>query len=173
MTSLRQRMIEELTRRRLKPTTRQVWAPRGKRPGAVQHLGYEWLYLYGFVRPTTGDVEWLLLPSVNTITFNIAPRISPRRWGRARRSASSSTELAGTRAAPSIGLSASTHCSCPPIPRVAAAEKLWPLVREAPANRLLRSLDELEALLVNRCRKLTAMPKHIRGCTRFPWWPDA
>ena len=58
-------------------------------------------------------------------------------------------------------------------PELQPAEKLWPLVREAPANRLLRSLDELEALLVNRCQKLTAMPKHIRVCTRFPWWPDA
>ncbi len=37
-----------------------------------QHIGCEWLYLYGFVRPTTGAVEGLLLPMVNILTFNIA-----------------------------------------------------------------------------------------------------
>ena len=46
----------------LKPITRRCWAKKGQRPLAVQHPGYDWLYLYGFVRPATGDVEWLLLP---------------------------------------------------------------------------------------------------------------
>ena len=49
----------------LHPIERRVWAKRGHRPVAVQHPGYEWLYVYGFVRPTTGEVEWLLMPTVN------------------------------------------------------------------------------------------------------------
>lgn len=33
---------------------------------------YQWLYLYGFVRPTTGATFWLLLPQVNTTTYSRA-----------------------------------------------------------------------------------------------------
>ena len=38
----------------LKPITRGVWAPKGERPIALGHHRYEWLYIYGFVEPTTG-----------------------------------------------------------------------------------------------------------------------
>jgi hypothetical protein len=40
----------------LKPILRKVWAPRGCRPVASGHHRYQWLYLYGFVRPATGEV---------------------------------------------------------------------------------------------------------------------
>ncbi len=109
------------------------------------------------MRPTTGDVEWLLLPSVNTITFNIALAHFAKAVG-ASETKRIVLDGAGWHKSGAVDWPVGVH----------------PLfLREAPANRLLRSLDELEALLVNRCQKLTAMPKHIRGCTRFPWWPDA
>jgi len=40
----------------LKPILRKVWAPRGCRPTAHGHHRYQWPYLYGFVRPATGEV---------------------------------------------------------------------------------------------------------------------
>lgn len=58
-------------------------------------------------------------------------------------------------------------------PELQPAEKLWPLVREAPANRLLRTLDEVEDLIVERCRHLATIPDHVRACTQFSWWPRA
>ena len=36
---------------------------------AVSTHKYQWLYLYGFVRPTTGAVEWWLANSVNVPLF--------------------------------------------------------------------------------------------------------
>ncbi len=48
---------------------RRVWAPRGQRPIAAVHPRYAWLYLYGFVRPTNGAVEWFLGNRVNTALF--------------------------------------------------------------------------------------------------------
>jgi hypothetical protein len=33
---------------------------------------YEWLYLYAFVRPSTGEVRWLILPTVNVEVFSLA-----------------------------------------------------------------------------------------------------
>lgn len=53
---------------------RRVWAPVGRRPIARLKRGYEWTYLYGFVRPTTGEVYWLILPTVNKELFSMALR---------------------------------------------------------------------------------------------------
>lgn len=158
----------------LKPTTRRVWAPRGQRPVAVQHLGYEWLYLYGFVRPATGEVEWLLMPTVNTATFNIALAHFANAVG-----ASETKRIilvidgAGWHKSADVVWPIGVHPLFLPAysPELQPAEKLWPLVREAPANRLLRTLDEVEDLIVERCRHLATIPEHIRACTQFAWWP--
>ena len=58
----------------LKPVLRRTWARRGSRPVARQHPRYQWLYVYTFVRPDTGDTFWLLLPTVSTEAFSIALR---------------------------------------------------------------------------------------------------
>ena len=49
----------------LKPVLRRQWAPRGQRPVAVGHPRYEWLYLYGFVHPATGEVVWFVCSTVD------------------------------------------------------------------------------------------------------------
>ena len=57
----------------LKPVLRRVWAPpRGKRPVVRVKRRYEWVYVYGFVRPTTGETYWLILPTVNVEAFSLA-----------------------------------------------------------------------------------------------------
>jgi len=50
---------EDEARLGLKPVIRRVWAPVGKRPVARFKRGYKWTYLYGFVRPESGEVYWL------------------------------------------------------------------------------------------------------------------
>lgn len=50
----------------LKSILRKVWAPRGCRPTASSHHRYQWLYLYGFVWPATGEVVWFISDGVNT-----------------------------------------------------------------------------------------------------------
>jgi len=55
----------------LKPIFKKVWSRIGTRPIArVQHR-YEWLYVYGFVKPKTGESLWYLIPRVNTDWLNI------------------------------------------------------------------------------------------------------
>jgi hypothetical protein len=39
------------------------------------------------------------------------------------------------------------------------------------ANRRIETLDDLEDLLVRRCRKLIAHAEQIRSHTFFNWWP--
>ncbi len=55
----------------LKPILRKVWAKIGERPIAVVQHRYEWLYVYGFVQPKTGETFWYLIPRVNTKWLNV------------------------------------------------------------------------------------------------------
>ena len=56
----------------LKPVIRRVWAPVGERPVSRFKRGYKWTYLYGFVHPESGELYWLILPTVNTELFSMA-----------------------------------------------------------------------------------------------------
>ena len=53
----------------LRPVLRRQWAPRGRRPAAAGRHRYEWLYLYGFVHPGTGEVVWFICSTVDTDLF--------------------------------------------------------------------------------------------------------
>src|SRR5215204_6577405 len=67
---------------------RRVWAPVGKRPVARFKRGYKWTYLYGFVRPESGEVYWLILPTVNVeLCSRWLSMSSQAWWERARTSA--------------------------------------------------------------------------------------
>ena len=55
----------------LKPILRKVWSKIGQRPIAVVQHRYEWLYVYGFVKPKTGESLWYLIPRVNTDWLNV------------------------------------------------------------------------------------------------------
>src|SRR5262249_28885286 len=56
----------------LKPIARRVWSPRGHRPLSSGRTRYDWLYVYGFTRPVTGQTFTALLPRVNADRFGDA-----------------------------------------------------------------------------------------------------
>src|SRR5690349_2596294 len=56
----------------LKPIVRRIWVRGGSRPRVKVQQRYEWLYVYSFVQPTTGQTAWYLLPSVTAELFSIA-----------------------------------------------------------------------------------------------------
>jgi hypothetical protein len=62
--------------------------------------------------------------------------------------------------------------ACSPSTRSEPAERLWPLVNEAVANRVFATLDALTDVLVDRCRTLRADPPTVRELTRSAWWPS-
>ena len=55
---------EDEARLGLKPATRRVWWLRGRRPRSCGRTRYEWLYVYGFARPATGDTFTVIQPRV-------------------------------------------------------------------------------------------------------------
>jgi hypothetical protein len=44
----------------------------GKRSVARFNRGYKWTYLYGFVRPESAEVYWLIVPTLNAKLFSMA-----------------------------------------------------------------------------------------------------
>ena len=75
----------------LKPIIRRVWSPIGERPLVKVHQRYEWTYLYAFARPKTGEVCWLILPTVNAQVFSLAlESFAGGKWERARANVSCS-----------------------------------------------------------------------------------
>lgn len=54
----------------LKPVLRRVWTPVGEQPIAKVQQRYEWLWLYGFVEPESGETYWWILPRTDTQLFS-------------------------------------------------------------------------------------------------------
>lgn len=66
----------------LQPIIRHVWVPpEEKQPIVPVYPRYEWTWLYGFVHPESGKTCTLLMPYVNTSTFDIALEIFAKEVG--------------------------------------------------------------------------------------------
>ncbi len=167
---------EDEMRLGLKPVLRRVWAPRGKRPVAKGRRRYEWVYLYGFVRPRTGKVFWLVLPRVDAATFSLALSHFAREVGAgAGNRVILVLDRAGFHTGGEVAVPEGIQLEFLPAhsPELQPAERLWPLVNERVANRLFEDLDELEEELVERCLALSEQPELLRGSTSYHWWPKA
>lgn len=156
------------------PVVRRVWAPRGHRPAAPVERHYKWLYVFGFVRPSTGQSWWCLLPTVTAEAMALALAAFARA-GRidAKHRAVRVLDQAGWHIARDLAVPAGIDLVLLPAysPELQPAERLWPLVDEPLANRAFADLDALEAALVERCRTLEADPARLQAHTHFRWWP--
>lgn len=142
---------------------------------ALGRRRYEWLYLYGFVRPASGEVQWLILPTVTAEVFQIALDLFARAVGAGPfKRIVLVLDGAGWHAAREVKVPDGIHLFfLPPYsPELQPAERLWPLVNEAVANREIKTLDDLEAILVQRCRTLSADAAQLRNNTLYHWWPS-
>ena len=158
----------------LKPLTRRVWAKIGQRPLATSTHKYRWLYLYGFVRPVTGDVDWWLASGVNVALFQSILDAFVAQNGAGRdKTLILVLDNAGwhksTRLKAPEGV---RFCFLPAYtPELQPAERLWPLADEAVANKPFETLDDLSKALDHRCSALSNEPNTIKGETHFRWWP--
>ena len=138
----------------LKPILRRVWTRRGERPRAPVHHRYEWLYVYGFVRPATGQTFWLVLPTVNKEFFWRA--LSGRALSEFALHVGAGRDKRVVLVVDQAGWHTSKDVSVPEglqllklptySPELQPAERLWPLVDEPVANRRFEDLDELEGV---------------------------
>lgn len=159
----------------LKPLVRKVWALKGQRPCvSVQHR-YQWLYLYGFVRPSSGETFWLLLPQVNTTAYSRALQEFASYVG-----CGTSKQIvlvednAGWHTSHKVQVPEGIVRERLPAysPELQPAERLWSLTNEALVNQHFADLTELSAVQAERCRMLLLQPEQIRSRTNFHWWPQ-
>ena len=156
------------------PLIRKVWAPIGKRPIAPVQQRYEWLYLCGFVRPSTGQTEWWLLPTVTAALFGQMLSAFARDMGAGpTKRIALVLDGAGWHTGEAVQVPAGIHLVFLPSysPELQPAEHLWPLTNEPLANRRFESLDALETVQAERCLVLQQQPDLIRQHTHFHWWP--
>lgn len=57
----------------------------------------------------------------------------------------------------------------PYTPELQPAERLWPCLHEAMANRWIRTLDHLEEILTDRIKALIKTPEYVQDLTDFDW----
>jgi hypothetical protein len=163
---------EDEARLGLKPIARRARAPRGRRPTASGRTRYQWPYVYGFVHPASGRDPELILPAADADWMGLA-LAEFARWAdpQERKLLVAPVDDAGWHAArrlavpPNVVLRRLPPCT----PEMQPAEPLWPLVREAAADRGFASLGALEAVLVDRCRWLIDHPEAVRGAVGFEW----
>ena len=158
----------------LKPIKRRIWAKIGRRPLGRSTHKYKWLYLYAFVQPSSGAVEWWLASCVCVGLFQAVLDAFARAVGAGQdKTLVLLIDNAGWHVSkklkPPDGLRLSF---LPPYsPELQPAERLWPLTDEAVANKAYDSLEELAQTLDQRCSALTDQPDLIKAHTHFHWWP--
>ena len=158
----------------LLPVVRRVWARKGQRPTAWVRRRYQWVYVYGFVRPTTGQTWWALVPTVNAQAMSTVLAAFAQECGiDAQHRAVLVLDGAGWHTAQRLVVPEGIHpVFLPPAsPELQPAERLWSLVDEPVANRTFADLDALEEVLVTRCQALTADRRRLKAHTRYHWWP--
>lgn len=163
---------EDEARLGLKPVTRRVWWLKGCRPRSCGRTKYEWLYVYGFARPRTGDTFTAILPRVNVERMAdalaaFAAHADPdgtkvralvvdnAGWHRAKRLA----------VPPNVRL----HFLPPCTPGLQPVEPFWALVREAVANETYDRLSDLRRVIRRRCQRLAGDQATVLGAVGFRW----
>jgi len=156
----------------LKPIARRVWSLKGQRPRSCGRTRYQWLYLYGFVRPKTGNTFGVLLPRVKAQRMSetleafaahadpdgkkvLVVLVDNPGWHKAK----------ALVVPPNVVL----HFLPPCTPELQPAEPLWPLVREAVANRSIGRIDRLRDIVRDRVSYLASHPDEVLPRVGFHW----
>jgi transposase len=129
------------------------------------------------VHPESGEVYWLILPTVNTELFSMTLNEFAREVGagKDKRVLLLVVDQAGWHTGKEVEVPEGIHLEFLPSgsPELMPAEKLWPLTNEAVANELFEEIEELEEALVERCVQLLDQTQTIRDLTNYHWWPQA
>ena len=157
----------------LKPIIGRVWSERGKAPTVpVQHR-YQWLYLYAFACPQTGEGQYWLMPSVNTEAFqSVLERFASSTGAGREREIVLVLDGAGWHTTPQLCCPEGvTLVFLPPYsPELQPAERLWHLTDAPLKNRHFRTLADLQETLAAQCSWLEGQWDRVKALTGFHWW---
>jgi hypothetical protein len=156
----------------LKPVTRRVWWLKGCRPRSGGRAKDEWLYVYGFARPKTGETFTALRPRVNVgrmadALAAFAARADPR----GEKVLVVVVDNAGWHRAQRLPVPANVrlHFLPPCTPELQPVEPFWALVREAVASETYDRLSDPRRVVRRRCRWLAGDRATVLGAIGFRW----
>ena len=158
----------------LKPVTRRVWAQIGKRPIALGHHRFDWLYVTAFVSPATGETFWYVHDGVSKPFFEALLKAFAREAGAGlHRTIILVLDNAGWHGEAGLNVPEGVRLVfLPPYtPELQPAETLWELVDEPLVNKHIGTIEALEDIVANRCRALVDQRTIIKSRTGFHWWP--
>lgn len=149
---------------------------RGKRRGVPHSNGYDWLYVYGFVHPSSGRCDLLRFDRVDIECFNAALKLF-----KARVDPSNEAHIvlyvdnAGWHRSKKVVCPAGVELmfSLPYTPELMPAEHLWPPLKAGLANRAWESLTALQEAVDQRCAWLMSQAALVSRTTNFHWLPQA
>jgi hypothetical protein len=130
----------------LKPVLRREWVDEFSDATATINWRFQWLWLYGFVHPSTGETKAWILPFVNNQLFERVLKDFAKHFQvGAKKRVVLVMDGAGWHLSKSVKIPKGIHLCCLPShsPELQPAERLWPLTNEPIANRYFSSLDEL------------------------------
>jgi hypothetical protein len=163
---------EDEARLGLKPVTRRVWALKGHRPRCGGRTRFDWLYVYAFTRPTTGQTFTVLVRRVNTdrmgeVLRAFAAAADPD----GRKVLVVLVDNAGWHVAKRLAVPPNVvlHFLPPCTPELQPVETFWPLVREAVANRSIGRIDRLRSIVRARLAYLARNPNVVQPRVGFRW----
>jgi len=125
-----------------------------------------------FVQPTTGETVWYLATGLSKPLFEALLAAFARQTGACReRHIVLVLDNAGWHGPEGLAVPEGISLVfLPPYsPELQPAERLWPLLDEPIVNRHFASLEQLDAAVAERCRRLHATA--IQPHTEFHWWP--
>jgi transposase len=157
----------------LQPVLRRVWFPWWEVPIAKVQWRYQWVWVYGFVHPASGETYWWLMPRVNIQVFNQVLADFARHFGLGpTKQIVISIDQAGWHTSDKVVMPDGLHFEfLPPYsPELQPAERLWVILDEPIVNRCFETIEELEQVLYDRCRVLLKQQDFIRSLTQFHWW---
>lgn len=159
----------------LKPVIRRIWVDEWTVPIAQVNWRFKWLWLYAVVHPHSGQTYWWILPYVNIRLFNKVLADFAQHFGIGeKRQVVLVVDQAGWHTSEQVEIPEGIHLEFLPShsPELQPAERLWTLTNEPIANRTFESLDEVEEVLIKRCRQIIDHPDFVRGLTNFSWWSE-
>ena len=149
-----------------------MWALKAKRPKSSNCRKYEWLYAYAFVRPKDGKSYWLLMPTVSIEAMNIALKAFAKGMNpNGKKIIVLLIDQAGFHMGKNLEIPEGIRLEplLPYTPELQPVECLWPLLKEAVANRAHETIEKLEEVLINRIKWLINNTKIIQGAVGFRW----
>lgn len=159
----------------LEPVPRRIWVEEGEVPTAIVNWKREWLWLYGFVQPQSGETYWWILPQINTLLFTKVLQDFANHFGVGKdKHIILPLDQAGWHMSKKLEVPEGIHLfPLPPYsPELQPAERLWILVDEPLVNQAFNSIAEVEEIVFQRCRRLLGQQELIRGLTFYHWFPQ-